>query len=387
MPRNIAHSRVLYSNLRAFRAEVTAMYQGAADRARSILLSHAPDGDTIDPRRLDRIRRQVKAPLSDILTAPYEDSPHDNGRAAYKNDYITPLSPYAAALNRYIALTQAQVVAAHYRFIRERLPDDVLRAMQRFPLPEEAVAEMGPADMFRANPLAQYDPAHLWVDPRGWRLSDRIWQADQSTRAAIDKMLAYEIRKGTGALKLSRMLEQFLVPGRASLRTKKPYGTDASYYAMRLARTEIARAHSTASKAAAYANPFVSGMDWALSHSHKLDPGDPCEEHATIWRDGRRVKDPYPVERAPVPVVDSHPHCICNIRPSVTDDVNSVVDDLRAALRVGQAGSPPGGVGRTTMTAPVIAPPNPSNPYNFLAGLLTLPMLRQAWGYLRDLFN
>jgi hypothetical protein len=105
------------------------------------------------------------------------------------------------------------------------------------------------------------------------------------------------------------MLEQFLLPTRANFRTRKPYGVNASFDAMRLARTEIALAHTRAAYEAALKNPYVTGIDWMLSRTHPKY--DICDEYATIGMDGQRLRDPYPKLKARLPIIDSHPQCGC----------------------------------------------------------------------------
>jgi hypothetical protein len=144
--------------------------------------------------------------------------------------------------------------------------DRLLPADLKLMLRSGVVREQG--DVFTPNPLAGYDPPHLWVDPNGYRLSDRIWRTAGATRRKVDAFLEDGIAQGRGSLKLSRDLERFLHPGRQLVRTKTPYGTDASYDAMRLARTEISRGAAQAHETAARANPFVSGLRWKLSPQH-----------------------------------------------------------------------------------------------------------------------
>lgn len=153
------------------------------------------------------------------------------------------------------------------------------------------------------------EPVLRWKDTRGYRLSDRIWNLSELTAGQIDALLAEAVNTGMGSLPLSRRLERFLLPGRELPRTTRPYGTDASFNAMRLARSEITRAHSIATDAAARLNRFVTRMYYKLSAVHKADPGDPCEKHAaeSIANDG------FPVGRCPLPMVDTHPHCICYV--------------------------------------------------------------------------
>src|SRR6185369_2876860 len=96
------------------------------------------------------------------------------------------------------------------------------------------------------------------------------------------------------ALEISAEVEQFLVPGRY-LRTTRPYGTDASYHGMVLARTEISRAHGAATIAASKANPFVQLIDWRVSMSHKDQ--DECDINA--------ANGPYEPDK--VPRYPNHP--------------------------------------------------------------------------------
>jgi len=188
--------------------------------------------------------------------------------------------------------------------------------------------------LFHVNPLVWYDAPHTWVDPRGYRLSDRIWRTDEETRRKLDRLLADMVNKGYSAVDIARAAEQFLLPGRSLIRTTKPYvpymGADGrmvdpeslSFDAMRLARSEIARAHGQAAKAAAITNPYVDAVNWNLSLMHpKVDI---CDDY--------QRQNPHEVESAPVPVQDSHPHCLCNLSPVVTKSPSAVTAEIRAAL-------------------------------------------------------
>lgn len=176
-----------------------------------------------------------------------------------------------------------------------------------------------------------YDALHLFVSPDGYRLSDRIWRTDQRTRNRIDELLAYEIRNGTAAVDIARRLEEFLLPGRELVRTRKPYGRDGSYDALRLARTEITAAAGRSTMAAAEANPFVRALAWRLSGSHPDGLDCECEGNATEDRYGLGP-GVYPLDK--VPRYPAHPHCLCNLQ-QVTVPVAAVVQDLRAWLAGG----------------------------------------------------
>ncbi len=188
------------------------------------------------------------------------------------------------------------------------------------------------------------EPVLTWQDARGYKLSDRIWSISEATAAQIDALLEDAVNSGTSALSLAKQMEQFLLPGRHLPRTDKPYGTDASFNAMRLARSEITRSHSIAAQASAQANPFVDRLYYHLSSAHQADAGDPCEEFA----DTSLVNNGYPVDECPLPMVDTHPHCICYVTPGVipmadavarirdeagfTDDVGVFTDDRQRSL-------------------------------------------------------
>ena len=251
----------------------------------------------------------------------------EDGRSAYRG--VQPLSPYATALNKWLEWVQVKTVGSHQAFMLRVLASepDILRWLASAPEQSQLPVQ----EVFRPNPLAEYEPAHTWVDPNGYRLSDRIWRVSTRTRDKIDAILTEGIREGKGSLEIAKSVERFLLPSRAPLRTKKPYGTDASFDAMRLARTEIARAQAQASLAAANTNPFVTGMDFALSASHPRV--DICDKLATIGMDGERLKEPYPKEESPIPIKDTHPLCLCNLRPSVAQSIPQVIEQLRTEMR------------------------------------------------------
>jgi hypothetical protein len=184
--------------------------------------------------------------------------------AAYEvlpNGAVMPLSSYMRVLWSNITDVMRIRVEQQAAIMRRMLPADIKLMLQSGVMREQST-------VFTPNSLAAYDPPHLWVDPNGYQLSDRIWRTAGVTRRKVDAFLEDGIAQGRGALSLSRDLERFLLPNRQLRRTKTPYGTDASYDAMRLARTEISRAASQAHEVAARANPFVEKLRWKLSPQH-----------------------------------------------------------------------------------------------------------------------
>lgn len=193
----------------------------------------------------------------------------------------------------------------------------------------------------RENALRAYgfDTTRSWVDENGYRLSDRIWRARREVRSQIDRVLREAIANGTDALEVAEILEQYLNPELAPVRnqlgrlirnqakvivTRSPGRAGAgSFFARRLTRTEISRAHAVATEQAAIRNPFVTGIRWTLSGSHPRT--DPCNVNAE--RDsglGPGVYNPANAPRMP-----EHPMCLCHWQQVTTDDIDAVVADLR----------------------------------------------------------
>lgn len=318
----IASQRILAIAQRGLRRDLTDALKQVASRISGIIVRYSGADGVIQPDEEQSILQQS----GDVVTRFFVGV---DGRNAFARDGVTPLATYPRLLNKWYAFTVWQVSQGHVTQMRAALKNS-----------PDVAGWLGTAQPKREtynpviDPLRQWIPMHQWNDPNGYRLNDRIWQTGTLTRQQIDAFLADAIRTGEGALPLSKRLEQFLVPGRAALRTKKPYGTDASYPAMRLARTEITRAHSAAQQTAAIANPFVDGMDFVLSYSHPRS--DICDEYATLTSSGDRLKDPYPPEEVPIPAQDTHPQCLCRIQAAPMEDIATVIAQLRADLGLDQ---------------------------------------------------
>lgn len=245
------------------------------------------------------------------------------------NGALIPLSPYMRQLWESIKAVVRIPVEQNAVILANKLPADVLIVMRNatgnpFVAAKRAVSEQ----VFRPNPLAVYAAPHEWVDPNGYRLSDRIWNVAATERRRLDVYLDTAIREGRGALRMSRELEQFLIPGQSLPETNAPYGTTASFDAMRLARTEIARAHGHATEASAAMNPFVTGLKWNLSARHPRY--DICDEYA---RGGPNGDGTYALGEAPA--YPAHPQCICfltNVLANAATSTN-LIDELRADIQ------------------------------------------------------
>lgn len=321
----VAGARILPIAQRGFREDFKGIIRAALPTINQIIISAAgADGIISEGREANATSAAGEAVLRLFVGS--------DGRRAFDADGVTPLAPYPRLINKWVSYVTVKAVTNHQKWMARHVPEDVYRWLAAAKVPEalaetvSVTARMMPG--FVPNALAAYDPLHQWVDPNGYRLSDRVWRTGFDTRQRLDAMLAEQIRNGNSAFNISRKSEQFLLPGRAALRTDKPYGKDASYRGMVLGRTEITRAHGEATLIAARLNPYVQGMDWALSASHpKLDI---CDMHATIGMGGGRLKDPYDLYS--VPPYPPHPQCLCTIFGVVTESPAAVTENLRAYM-------------------------------------------------------
>lgn len=329
MPATISGVTVLPKAQKRFREGFKALLKPRLAQATATLVQAAGADGVIDPAREARLVQPVGYGVLRAFVGMDE-------RNAYAADGATPLSPYARLINEQVAYTTVLIVRQQRDWMRRHVPEDVYNWLRRAQCPAgvremvSVAARMLPG--FVPDALATYDPLHRWIDPNGYRLSDRIWRVGFDTRQRLDALLAESIREGESALTISRKVEQFMLPGRAALRTNKPYGTDASYRGMVLGRTEISRAHGEATLIAARLNPYVSGMDWALSASHPKQ--DVCDELATLGMGGGRLRDPYDLYS--VPAYPPHPQCLCRCISVVTATPAQVTDNLRAFMEAGE---------------------------------------------------
>lgn len=285
-----------------------------------------------------------------------------DGRNAFASDGVTAQAAFPQLLNQFYVRVTLEAVYAQRNWMQKNIPTDIFQwlSRSRFDIrlaeaenpflrnegetDEEFLQRMRDLRVFHPNPMAELDPnrqwvpMHRWTDPNGYQLSQRIWNTANNTRTKIDAFIMDGFAEGWSALELARKLEQFLLPERASLRTNRPYGSDASADAMRLARTEIARAANQAAYVSAYLNPYVDGLDVARSVN-----GDrtctTCPKHATIGFGGERLRPPYSLNSANIPPY--HPYDMCHCRGHVADNPVDVTYRLRAVMEDARASSFP----------------------------------------------
>ena len=160
--------------------------------------------------------------------------------------------------------------------------------------------------------------------PAGITLSDRIWDIAHGAEKAIRNRIQVAVLQGESATRLSRDIRGFLVePERLYRRVQKTgklvlsgpakayspgMGISRSSYknAMRLTRTELARAYHEGTIRYGLAKDWIKGWIWRTAS------GNPCPICADL--DGTF----YPKETPPpIPI---HPNCFCYAEEVIDED-------------------------------------------------------------------
>lgn len=306
---SLSNRRALLAALKGFDTDIKGVFRTLSNRIGARLVGAARTDGKIARRDLKAVQADVRLMIQRTFVGP-------DGRSAYAADDRTPLSPFAQTLNKWAVQVTAQIVSKHADMMRTSLPADVAAWLARG---RRFVAEQ----VTTPDAFEGYSAMWDWEDPRGLQLSDRIWNVSLETQRRVDALIADGVRRGRSAVAIARELERFLLPGRAALRTTRPYGQDVSFYAMRLARTEITRQAGQVFIAAARMNPFVEAIVWNVSGSHPKP--DECDTLA--------AGSPYPVDN--VPSYPAHPLCLCYLT-TVMQPVGEVVDELRAMMEAGE---------------------------------------------------
>lgn len=315
----IPGSNVLFKAQRGFRLEFNAELLKVTQRIRLLLLNAAdPATGKIPKQREDSLSADAGEMVASVFTGTMGGK-----RAAFAADGVTALALFPRLLNKWMVYITVGVVRGHQGWLKKNVPEDVYRWLSTVRSRKVQLSELSTR---MGGVVPTYDPMHTWLDANDVRLPRRIWRAGEATRLRVDALVAEGIRNGTGALQLSRQLEQFLLPERRVLRSRRPYGIDASADAMRIARTELSHAFNQAAYISAYTNPYVRGYDVARSAWGDADCPI-CPDHATIDLSGNRVRQPYNFGEGRIPPY--HPHDMCNVRPAVVEDMNAVSDQLR----------------------------------------------------------
>jgi hypothetical protein len=183
---------------------------------------------------------------------------------------------------------------------------------------------------------------HLYGD--SLNLSQRIWRIDRDAQDGINSLILNGISNGTSAFDLAEQLEQYLganadcprwTSTRLYVMTKSQIasgdttglfsgnacdGRGVSYNALRLARTEIQKAHALATDKVLMSQPWVEREKVNLSAAHPET--DICDDIAGGGEKGEGV---YEVGEIELPL---HPNCLC-YKTAVLMDESEFTSRLR----------------------------------------------------------
>lgn len=175
------------------------------------------------------------------------------------------------------------------------------------------------------NALLNAAAEHLYGD--SLNLSQRIWRVDREAQDGITTVLMNGISNGDSAWDIAQQLEQFLganqdcprwtstrLYGRTKseiaagdvtglLRGDECDGRGVAYNALRLARTEIQKAHALATDKILMSQPWVENEKIHLSAAHPK--ADICDDTVQAGEKGQGI---YKVGTIELPL---HPECLC----------------------------------------------------------------------------
>jgi len=161
--------------------------------------------------------------------------------------------------------------------------------------------------------------------PGGDTLSSRIWDGIHQSEKAIRNRIQMAVLSGESSARLSLDIRKYLVQPKTLRGTEKALyhpgmGVYKSAYknAMRVARTEMARAYTEGTFR--YANQ----KDWIKGYIWKIGGGNPCpicsDSAETYW------------EKADPPPIPAHPQCKCYVE-LVMDDKKVEPIKTKAAVQ------------------------------------------------------
>lgn len=230
------------------------------------------------------------------------------------------------------------------------IPFGVMAVMHErlvLPVVQSSIQEAVEDGVFKPqlNVLLNAAAEHLYGDTLN--LSQRIWRVDRDAQNGINSILINGISNGDSAWDIAQQLEQFLganedcprwtstrLYGRTKseiasgnttglLRGDQCDGRGVAYNALRLARTEIQKAHALATDRILMSQPWVEKEKIHLSAAHPEK--DICDE---IVEGGEKGEGIYDVGTIELPL---HPNCLC-FKTAVLMDQKEFTSSLRGWL-------------------------------------------------------
>lgn len=179
----------------------------------------------------------------------------------------------------------------------------------------------GPRPLPRVNETLQESFAQ-WLDPRGFKLADRIQRMAVEIKARMSRFFDYHIGRGTEAGQMAQKATDLLTTGEKG---RTPYGPQASYPARLLLRNEMIVAGGNATQNLSRVSPIVEAIAWDLDPSHPRI--DICDDYAHGGPNGDGV---YSFEL--LPPYPAHPLCRCHLRPVAVARPAEITAGLLAGL-------------------------------------------------------
>jgi len=193
------------------------------------------------------------------------------------------------------------------------------------------------------------DAAQKAILEDGLALDGRLWKMDRESQEGIKRVLMDGLTHGRSAWQIAKDLEQFLgadaemprwtttrlyrltkaaiaAGDEAGLIGEAGNGQGVAYNALRLARTEIQRAHGMATDAAMAKMPWIEKEQVHLSAEHPET--DECDTVIAEGEDGDGI---YPKGSIELPI---HPNCLCY--KTAVQDLKAFGDQLSEWVRTGR---------------------------------------------------
>lgn len=226
-----------------------------------------------------------------------------------------PLSPYARLVYdgvRGMVQIEAEAQAA---LVRRLVSDEVVVDWLLSPYtPRRPVQEMSVSSFTQ------------WLDPRGFRLTERIQRVAVEVRSRVARFVDYHIGQGTPAPTMATQVEAFLTTGAPKGHPgNTTYGQQGAVAPRVLVRHEMVKAGGDAVAAESEINPYVRGAQWLLDPAHPRV--DHCDVNATGGEDGDGV---YPLSE--LPAYPDHIGCLCHLRAVPVRNLAAVTATIRQAI-------------------------------------------------------
>lgn len=224
------------------------------------------------------------------------------------------LSPYAQLLYEGVSGMVRLSAEQQAALVRQMVSDETVLTWLLSPYqPRRPVQEMSVSSFTQ------------WLDPRGYRLAERIQRVAVEVRSRIGRFVDYHVGQGTPAPTMATKVEAFLTTGE---RGKTAYGNQGAVAPRGLVQHEMVKAGGDTVKAASAINPYVRGAQWLLSPLHFMT--DNCDNLAEGGEDGDGI---YPLST--LPAFPDHNNCQCHLRPVSVRNPAAVTAALQQAIGEG----------------------------------------------------